>query len=163
MILYYYKWYLFYYYSLISSFLCSQSSLLAAFFNKGGTILFFLFTYLFLAALGLCCFAWAFSSCGEQGLLSCCAWASHCGGFSCCKTQALGARASTAAAGAQAQLLQYVSVGSIVVAHKLSHSMTRGISQTRDRTHVPCCGRRIPTHGVIREVPSCLLIKELQM
>ena len=25
--------------------------------------------YLFLAALGLCCCAWAFSSCGERGLL----------------------------------------------------------------------------------------------
>ena len=25
--------------------------------------------YLFLAALGLCCYAWVFSSCGEQGLL----------------------------------------------------------------------------------------------
>ena len=28
-----------------------------------------LFIYLFLAALGLRCFAWAFSSCGERGLL----------------------------------------------------------------------------------------------
>ena len=28
-----------------------------------------LFVYLFLAALGLCCCAWAFSSCCEQGLL----------------------------------------------------------------------------------------------
>ena len=28
-----------------------------------------LFIYLFLAALGLCCCAQAFSSCGEQGLL----------------------------------------------------------------------------------------------
>ena len=28
-----------------------------------------LFIYLFLAALGLCCCAWAFSSCGERGLL----------------------------------------------------------------------------------------------
>ena len=30
---------------------------------------FYLFIYLFLAALGLCCCAWAFSSCGERGLL----------------------------------------------------------------------------------------------
>ena len=38
--------------------------------------------YLFLVALGLGCCAQAFSSCGEQGLLSSCgAWASHCGGF----------------------------------------------------------------------------------
>ena len=29
----------------------------------------FIFVYLFLAVLGLCCCAWAFSSCGEQGLL----------------------------------------------------------------------------------------------
>ena len=28
----------------------------------------YLFIYLFLAVLGLCC-AWAFSSCGERGLL----------------------------------------------------------------------------------------------
>ena len=27
------------------------------------------FIYLFLAALGFCCCAWAFSSCGERGLL----------------------------------------------------------------------------------------------
>ena len=34
------------------------------FFNK-----FIYFIYLFLAALGLRCCAWAFSSCGERGLL----------------------------------------------------------------------------------------------
>ena len=32
-------------------------------------ILFKKLIYLFLAALGLCCCAWAFSSCGERGLL----------------------------------------------------------------------------------------------
>ena len=48
------------------------------------------FFYLFMAALGLRCFAWAFSSCG--------AWASHCGGFSCCRAWALGARASVVVA-----------------------------------------------------------------
>ena len=31
---------------------------------------FFLKIYLFLAVLGLHCFAWAFSICGEQGLLA---------------------------------------------------------------------------------------------
>ena len=35
------------------------------FFNK-----FIYFIYLFLAVLGLCCWARAFSSCGERGLLS---------------------------------------------------------------------------------------------
>jgi len=40
--------------------------------------------YLFLSVLGLCCWAQAFSVCGEWGLhCSCGAWASYCGGFSC--------------------------------------------------------------------------------
>ena len=34
-----------------------------------GRFFFFFLIYLFLAALGLRCCAWAFSSCGEQGLL----------------------------------------------------------------------------------------------
>ena len=47
--------------------------------------------YLFLVALGLCCCAWAFSSCRERGLLSHCgAWPSHCSGFSCGGTWDLG-------------------------------------------------------------------------
>ena len=50
-----------------------------------------LFICLFLAVLGLCCFARAFSGYSEQGLLSSCgAWACHCSGFSCCGVQALG-------------------------------------------------------------------------
>ena len=58
---------------------------------------------IFLAALGFCCCAQAFSSCGKQGLLFCCgARASHCGGFSCCRAWALGTPAS------------------VVVAHRLS-------------------------------------------
>ena len=40
-----------------------------------------------------------FSSCGDQGLPSSCrAWASHCGGFSCGRAQALGAWTSGVAA-----------------------------------------------------------------
>ena len=50
-----------------------------------------LFIYLFLAALGLCCWQAFFSGCGEQGLLSSCGGlASHCGGFSCCRAPDLG-------------------------------------------------------------------------
>ena len=46
--------------------------------------------YLFLVALGLCCCSWAFSSCGNEGLLSSCgAWVSLWGGISCCRAQAL--------------------------------------------------------------------------
>ena len=56
----------------------------------------FLKIYLFiLAALGLHCWVWAFSTCSEQGLLSsCCAWASHCCGFSCHGAWALGPQPS---------------------------------------------------------------------
>ena len=42
----------------------------------------YLFIYLFMAVLGLRCYAWA----------------SHCGGFSCCGAQALGAWASVVVA-----------------------------------------------------------------
>ena len=66
--------------------------------------------FLFLAALGLCCYAQAFSSCGEPGLHSnCSALASHCGGFSHCKAWALGSQAS------------------VVGAHRLSCSAACGI------------------------------------
>ena len=59
----------------------------------------FLKSYLFLAALGLCCCLGAFSGCSERGLLSTCsAWASHCSGFCCCRAQPPGTRALTAAA-----------------------------------------------------------------
>ena len=61
------------------------------------------FIYLFLAllglCLGLCCCSWAFSRCSDPGLLSSCGvQVSHCGGFSCCKTRALGTLASVVAA-----------------------------------------------------------------
>ena len=59
-------------------------SSIAVFFNK---LIYFI--YLFLAALGLCCCARAFSSCGT--------WA-YCSGFSCCRAWALRARASVVAA-----------------------------------------------------------------
>ena len=54
------------------------------------SLIFFKKFNLFLAALGLHCHTWAFSSCGEQ--------ASHCGGFSCRRAQALGVQASAVAA-----------------------------------------------------------------
>ena len=65
----------------------------------------FIFVYLFLAALGLCCGARA----------------SHCGGFSCCGARALGAWASVVVA----RRLQ--SAGSVVEAHRLSCSEACGI------------------------------------
>ena len=60
---------------------------------------FFFNVFLFLAALGLHCRVWAFSSCSVQELLSSHgAKASHCGGFSCWGAQALGPTGSVAAA-----------------------------------------------------------------
>ena len=54
-------------------------------------IRFFLFTYLFMSTLGLCCCMWAFSSWSEWGLLSSCdVQASYCCGLSCCGAWALG-------------------------------------------------------------------------
>ena len=49
------------------------------------------FIYLFMATTVLHCYRQAFSSCGEQGLLSSSsAQASLCSGFSCCRAQVLG-------------------------------------------------------------------------
>ena len=63
--------------------------------KKSKAISLLLLFYLFiLAALDLCCCTWAFSSCGERGLLSSrSASASPCGGFSCCGAQPQGERA----------------------------------------------------------------------
>ena len=52
-----------------------------------------------LAVPGLRRCVWAFSSCGQQRLLSSCGvQASHYGGFSCCRAQALGRMGSVVAA-----------------------------------------------------------------
>ena len=74
--------------------------------------------------------------------LCCGVQASHGSGFSCCRAQALGTQAS------------------VVATHRLSSCGTWAFvaprhmesSGTRDRTHVPCIGRRILTHCTTREV-----------
>ena len=59
----------------------------------------YIYFYLFLPLLGLSCFVQAFSGFREQRLLSpWSAWTSHCGGFSSCRAQALGERASVVTA-----------------------------------------------------------------
>ena len=64
------------------------------FFKLFSFLLAFLLSFS-LAALGLCCYARAFSSCGEQGsTLRCGAQASHCSGSSFCRAQALCVQAS---------------------------------------------------------------------
>ena len=69
-----------------------------------------LFIFLNYLCMGLHCCLQAFCSCGEQGLLSSCDKRTyHCGAFSCCGAQALGALAS------------------VVVVHGLSCSVACGI------------------------------------
>ena len=70
-----------------------------------------------MSALGLCCCTWAFSSCSERGAgvtLHCGERASHCSGFSCCGTRALGMWASVAVA------LRLSSCGLWAPVHRLS-------------------------------------------
>ena len=86
--------------------------------------------YLFLAALGFCHCAGAFSSCNEWGRPTL-----HCGDFSCCGAQALEC------------------AGSVVGAHGLNYPEAGESSQTRDRTRVPCIGRQILNQWTTREVP----------
>ena len=98
--------------------------------------------YLFLAALGLCCCAQAFSSCSEQRLLSSCSvWGLCRGSFSCCGTWVLEPGL---------QLLQLT--GSVTLRHV-------GSSQIRDPTGVPYNGRPILNHWTTREVPSSKVLK----
>ena len=73
----------------------------------------FLFAYLFLAVLGLHCCTWAFSSCGEWGLLS----VAVCGLLTVVASR--GARAQASVCSTQS--------GSVVVAHGLSSSSACGI------------------------------------
>ena len=80
--------------------------------------------YLFLAALGLHCCAWALPGCGRHGLLSVgSAQASHCSGFPGCGARAPGRAASAA------------------VPHGLSCFMAVESLRTRDQTwRDPCTG-----------------------
>ena len=85
------------------------------FFFLINVFIFILFIYLFLTALGLCCCTRAFSRCSEWELLfRCGGHASHCGGFSCCKTRALGMQASVVVARGLS------SYGSQALEHRLS-------------------------------------------
>ena len=56
------------------------------------------FIYLFLAVLGLHCFAWVFSSCSEQRLLFLVVLKLLIAAVFCCRAQALGVQASAVAA-----------------------------------------------------------------
>ena len=92
------------------------------------------FIYLFLAALGLHCCTWAFSSCSEWGgvTLCCGAQASHCGGFSCCGAWALGMRTSVVVAcGVSSCSSQALETGSVVVLHRLLIAVASLVAEHR--------------------------------
>ena len=81
------------------------------FFNK---FIYFYFIYFIFGCLGSSLLSVGFPYLGRAGATLCCgAWASHCGGFSCCGARALGVRASVVVAhGLQGP-------GSVVVAQGL--------------------------------------------
>ena len=56
------------------------------------------YLFWFWVVLTLCCCVQAFSSCSKPGLFSSCGAWTYCGGFSCCRAQALGLMASVVAA-----------------------------------------------------------------
>ena len=86
-------------------------------------------------------------------MLYCGAWASHCCGISCYRTQALGMWASVVEAHGQ----QWWLLGSKVWHMSLAAWQHIESSQTRDSTPVPCIGRQILYHWAIREVFTYLL------
>ena len=108
-------------------------------------IVFFKFINLFLTVLGFHCCAWAFSSCGEQELLSSrSARTSHLGGVSCCGSRLW-------STGAQ----QLWCIDLVVPWHVES-------SWTSDQTRVPCIDRWIlkldhqwsPLHNILVTLTS---------
>ena len=112
-----------------------------------------LFFNLFLAALGLPCCVWAFSNCGQRGLLFIVVCRLLIAVASLVAEHRLQAR-GLSSCGTWAQQLWHT--GSRAQAQQLClMSLVApwhvGSSQTRDRTHVPCIGRRIPNHCGTRE------------
>ena len=87
-----------------------------------------------------------FSGWGKRELLcSRSAWASHCSGCSCCRAQAVGARAPVVAAPG------LHSTGSVVVVYGLVALQHVQSSLARDRTRGSCIDRQILYHWTTRE------------
>ena len=98
-------------YLVFQVFLLRQSSISAPFFF-----------HLFMTALGLYCFAQAFSSFGKWGAtLLCSVMVSYCDGFSCWGVKALGTRASVVAT------LGLTSCGWKTLEHRLSSCSSRAL------------------------------------
>ena len=86
------------YYSFGFSSLLEQLCIIFVFFSvfsqpsqRFSPAMFWVFCFFF-SCLGLCCCMFCFSRCCEQGLSSCSAQTSHCGGSSSCRVWALGRR-----------------------------------------------------------------------
>ena len=118
----------------------------------------FILIFIFLSVLGLHCCVRAFSSCGKQGLL----FVVVCGfliavtslvvehGLQVCGLSSCGTWAQQLwLTGSRAQAQQLWCTGLVAPQHV-------GSSRTRDRTRVPCIGRRILNHCATREVLPCL-------
>ena len=118
----------------------------------------FTFIYLLLA-LGLCCCVW---TClyleWVEAALCYGAQASHCGGFSCCRAQALGIWAAVAVThrliNCGSRALEHAS--SIVVVHQLSCCTACAVW-----TCVPYIGRQTPIHCTTREAQKAFVDKEI--
>ena len=109
-------------------------------FHSTSSSSFFLYFFKFIYLFIYIWLHWVFVAvCGlslvvaSGATLGCRVWASHCGGFSCCRTRSLEC------------------TGSVVVAHGLSCSTACGILPDQARTCVPCIGRRILNHCATRE------------
>ena len=141
-------------------------SLVKSLFKSFAHFLFVLFIYLFMAALGLCCCTWAFSSCREQGLL-----------LVALRRLLIAVASLVAEHGLQARGLQQLWHTGLVALWHVGSSWTKdrtrvpcigrqilffffflfiyvGSSQTRAQTHVPCISRRILNHCATREAPA---------
>ena len=85
-----------------------------------------------------------------------CPWASHCGGFSCCRAQALGC------SGFSNCSTQLGSCGPRALEHRptgLAASRHVGSSWTRDRTRVSCTG----TREMVFPFPHACLVREARI
>ena len=119
-------------------------------------LLFFFFNFIYLFIFGcvgsLLLYMGFLQLWREGATLHCSAQVSHCGGFSCCRAQALGARASVVVA----HRLQ--SAGSVIVAHGLSCSAAYGIFPAQGSNPVPRIDRQTLNHCATREALELLMI-----
>ena len=129
-----------------------------------------------MAVWGLHYCIWAFSSCSKWELLSGCGtWSSHCAGFFCCKTQALGTQSQQLwLAGPRTRRLQWLqhaslsavapeshSMSSVLVAQGLSYSTADGILPHQGSNLCPLHWWAILIHCTTRELSYYPIFKML--